>query len=146
MPLSLFKIDADSPSYLTNIKLNKPSGSLKHTGYFNTKIKGRMIGTHRLVYAIHNKVSLDDMEGMVVDHIDGCKINNNPSNLRLVTVRQNAQNSHRHRLGKLVGASLIKSLNKWVSQCEIKGKATVIGYFDTELEAHNHYLEFIELL
>ena len=39
------------------------------------------------------------------------------------------------------GACFIKDRNKWLSSIKIDGKHKHLGYFDSELEAHNAYLE-----
>lgn len=44
------------------------------------------LGVHRIVYAWYNKII---PTGMVIDHIDNNKTNNNLDNLRMVTPREN---------------------------------------------------------
>lgn len=51
--------------------------------------KRKWFSMHRLVYeAFNGKIP----EGMVIDHVDGCKTNNNLSNLRCVTPKENCNN------------------------------------------------------
>ena len=80
---------------------------------------------------------------MVVDHIDGCRINNNVNNLRVVTQRDNCTICFRRNAdsfsSKYVGVCFIKSRGKWRSTISINGKNKQIGYFNTELEASYSY-------
>lgn len=56
----------------------------------------KTVRVHRLVWmAFYGSIP----EGMVINHLDGCKTNNNLSNLEMVTPKQNAQ--HASRLGLL---------------------------------------------
>jgi hypothetical protein len=53
-------------------------------GYASTKIEGKPVLLHRLL--------LNPSEAMEIDHIDGDRLNNRRSNLRVVTHKQNMQN------------------------------------------------------
>jgi len=79
-----------------------------------------------------------------IDHINGNRLDNKITNLRPVTKRQNSQNKKIHRDGKLVGCRFNKLLNKWQSGCSIKNKYKSLGYYNTELEAHNTYITYIK--
>ena len=75
-------------------------------------------------------------EGYVVDHKDRNPANNNASNLRWVTQRENCWNQKERKN---------KSGHKYVRQVGKKFQATVavsIGLFDTAEEAHEKALEF----
>ena len=87
-----------------------------------------------------------------VDHIDGNGLNNQRSNLRFTTGRQNQQNAKKHRIGRLVGAYMFKSNYKdktyiyWAAQIKINGKTTYLGLYPTEQEAHDAYLKALEVM
>lgn len=77
--------------------------------------KRRLQYAHRIIYALTNNQLIP--AGMVVDHRDTDKKNNNPSNLRLVTVAVNTRN-RKPNAGKLHGATLIvtKSSTYWIAR------------------------------
>jgi hypothetical protein len=70
-----------------------------------------------------------------IDHIDRCKTNNNSDNLRIVTNQENTFNTNAK------GYFWDKKSKKWRSVIMINNKIIILGYFDTEEEAHNAYLE-----
>jgi hypothetical protein len=80
------------------------------------------------------------------DHIDGDGLNNTKANLQISTRRKNAQNTINHRNGRLFGAYFHKKVGKWHSRISIDGHRLNLGFYDTELEAHNAYVSRCELL
>ena len=105
----------------------------------------------KLKIAIHKLMqSTFDMGGGCIDHINGVRCDNRLENLRIVTSRENSQNKVCHRQGKLVGTSLRnkgRNLKKpWQSAIKINGKRKSLGYFATELEAHQTYMAKCKLL
>ena len=110
-------------------------------GYCQVKFKGRMVRYHVVVFVL---LKGDIPAGYVIDHIDGNTINNNISNLRLVTNRQNNQNRAIHRNGRLVGCFYDKQRRKWRAQIGVNGKRKYLGLFDTEQEAHEAYTGCLE--
>lgn len=123
-------------------KLNKRTGVLTNKGYLRTKINKKSYPNHWLVWALHNNNILPKYPLEEIDHIDGNRINNNISNLRLVSKRENCNNLKCHREGKLPGCSFNKSINLWVSRISLNNKVKLLGYFKTKEEAHNKYAEF----
>ena len=75
----------------------------------------------------------------VVNHKDFNKLNNNASNLEIVSQRQNTNRKHLKSTSQFVGVSWNKLLKKWASQIVYNGKIEKLGYFDNELEAHFTY-------
>ncbi|MFA6278358.1 MAG: HNH endonuclease signature motif containing protein [Pedobacter sp.] len=79
-----------------------------------------------------------------IDHIDGNPLNNKIINLRKANSGENKQNikrsSKNNKLGVL-GVCFIKSRNKFLAQIMINYKQKFIGYFNTQEEAYNAYVE-----
>jgi hypothetical protein len=71
-----------------------------------------------------------------IDHINGDKADNRIVNLREVTNQEN-----QHNQTKAKGYSWDKNANKWHSCIKLNSKKIYLGLFNTEVEAHNAYLE-----
>jgi len=69
-----------------------------------------------------------------IDHIDGNRLNNKLSNLRVVSQQQNNWNRTNAKGYRQVG-------NKWVSYIHLNGKKLYLGTYDTQSEAHTTYLK-----
>ena len=113
-----------------------------NSGYFfivlNKDKKSKVIYIHKLVaisFLNHKPCGFK----IVVDHIDNNKLNNNLSNLQLITTRENLSKDKRHCSSKYTGVYLHKPTNKWLSHIRINGIKKHIGYFENELDASNAY-------
>lgn len=75
-------------------------------------------------------------EGMEVDHINGDKLDNRRSNLRLCTRRQNSRNKRvaRSKSGHL-GVYWSNQNKKWNAQIGPNGKSISLGFFDDMQDA-----------
>lgn len=86
-------------------------------------------------------------KGQEVDHIDGNRLNNRRSNLRLATNAENQQNtgsrkgSSRHK-----GVSWIAARGVWRVAFNWRGKTHFVGYFTDEAEAALAYNAAIQPL
>jgi len=78
----------------------------------------------------------------VLDHIDNDKSNNCVKNLQVITQRKNMTKDRKNKTSKYVGVSVVrlKKGDKWRSQILINKKVYYLGLFNTELEAHNAYI------
>jgi hypothetical protein len=74
----------------------------------------------------------------VVDHIDNNRLNNNISNIQVITHRENSSKDRR-KTSKYTGVCLPKKGNKWVASININKKRFHLGYFIDELEASTAY-------
>lgn len=128
---------------------------LNENGYYYCFLfedkKSKKVKPHQLVAIIFLGHSLCGMD-LVVDHIDGNKLNNHVSNLRIVTPRKNSINyrnlNSKTYTSKHVGVHIAKWKDRYNKECvairaciHIKGKNVSIGTFKTEEEAHLAYLE-----
>jgi hypothetical protein len=104
--------------------------------YKDGKMKKHKV--HRLVAQAYLDNYANDLE---VDHIDGCRINNQISNLRMVTHQQNHFNRTTAK-----GYIWNKRDKKWQAYIKINGKQKHLGYFDTEAEARDAYLTAKKIL
>jgi len=104
----------------------KPNSKTLDTGYASSRA-GYM---HRII--------VNAPSNMLVDHINGDKLDNRKSNLRLCTMSQNKANSTQYSSNKsgYKGVYWHKHVKKWQSQIRYKGKIYHLGSFDTALEAH----------
>jgi hypothetical protein len=62
---------------------------------YAARIEYRDNGSRKTIYMHHDIAGRK--EGLVTDHIDGDGLNNSRSNLRLVTVKENAENNYIRR-------------------------------------------------
>lgn len=79
--------------------------------------------------------------GVVVDHIDGNRLNNQRSNLQLASQGQNLANTKRKSKSGFRGVrkcALCKS-RPWVAQISIDGRTVALGGFETKEAAARAY-------
>jgi len=133
-------VKQDGRRYEPKLVLNKANRS---NGYCQVQFKERIVKYHTIVYIL---LCGDIPEGLVVDHINGDKIDNNIKNLRAVSIRVNAQNAHSHRKGKLVGSTFHGDSMKWMARIVINKKSIHLGYYHTERAAHEVYCKALELM
>ena len=97
---------------------------MSDTGYAvrRNSLEGGTVRLHRLV--------ANTPEGKVTDHLNGDKLDNRKSNLRICTQKDNAQN-----LKNIKGYTWDKSKNKWMVRYHNK----YYGRYKTESEAKKAY-------
>lgn len=76
---------------------------------------------------------------IVINHIDLNRLNNNLSNLEIVSQRKNCNRKHIPHSSKYTGVSWDKFSNKWHSQIYINGKLKNLGLFNKEYDAYLVY-------
>ena len=81
------------------------------------------------------------------DHIDHNGLNNQRSNLRVATRKQNIRNSTGNKKAMSIykGVTFYTKENKWVAQISINGKNKYLGIFTDEIEAAKKYDEMAKL-
>jgi hypothetical protein len=102
---------------------------------------------HRKAYYIHHDV-IGNIKGMVVDHINGNKLDNRKENLRVTTNAQNIHNTgsykKKDKTSPYKGVIWNKKAKAWQATMRINGKQTTLGRFETEdaaANAYNHYVK-----
>ena len=103
-------------------------------GYNRLTIKTKKLYRHRIIAHAFINLDINDPK-LQVDHIDGDRLNNNIVNLRIVS---NQQNQWNHTKAK--GYSWDKVKQKWRSHINVSSKKIHLGYYTTEEEAHQAYL------
>ena len=80
-------------------------------------------------------------DNLEIDHIDGNRLNNQRSNLRLATSSQNKMNRGPRKDNKsgYKGVSWHKQRDKWTSRIMANGKYLSLGLFDNIFEAVRAY-------
>ena len=91
-------------------------------------------------YSLHWAIIGKPPEGLCIDHINGNGLDNRKRNLRFCSTRENSQNTERHRMGNLVGASRLRGSSLWRSQIKINGKNVYLGLYDSPGKANLAYM------
>jgi hypothetical protein len=127
-------VDDDSYGELARHKWH-----INGAGYAVRFIGGRI---NKKALLMHRFI-IDAPQGMLVDHINGNKLDNRRSNLRICTQAQNQMNvgKHRDNSSGYKGVSLSKRVGKWRADIKANGKRRTIGYFDTAERAAFAYNE-----
>jgi hypothetical protein len=99
-------------------------------GIENSKIGFINLKAHQFAWYWVNKKCVE-----CIDHINGIKNDNRICNLRVLTHQKNLWNT------KAKGYSWSKKNKKWYAKIGYNYKCISLGYFNTEQEARNAYLE-----
>lgn len=118
----------------------KPSGKLKliqnvassKIGYNHIQC-GNKLYRHRLIAYTFLGLDINNPKQQV-DHIDGNRLNNKLSNLRVVSHQQNQWNRTTAKGYQQIG-------KKWMAYIHLNGKKLYLGTYDTQSEAHTTYLK-----
>lgn len=121
------------------IKYSK-CGTLTDDGYYQTTIDGKKYQLHNLIWLYMT----GNLPSKQIDHIDGVRNNNSWSNLRDVTIRENAQNQRMHREGHLPGVQYIAKGNRFIARAWVNGKRIYLGCFKTAEEANKTYMSYVK--
>lgn len=117
------------------IKAGQLAGYIDVHGYHRLMIDGVKYYAHHLVWFWVHGEWPDE-----IDHIDGDRSNNVPSNLRLCNRSQNNFNSRRSTgESGLRGAYLDHRNLQWYSKIQLGGQVTFLGNFATAEDAHRAF-------
>jgi hypothetical protein len=96
--------------------------------------------------SMHRLLMLYPRATYVVDHIDHNGLNNQKSNIRVVTQRGNLWNLKRGGTSRYKGVCWDKRSRKWLAQIVISNRKKGLGYFKVEEDAAYAYLRAIKKL
>ena len=105
------------------------SRSLNTRKYYETYINGKHFKCHRIIGMVYI-----DNPKLQIDHKNRIQTDNRVENLRIVTNQQNQFNRNAK------GYCFDKRCNKYQAKIQVNGQRKYLGYFDTEEEAHQAYL------
>ena len=136
-PVEHFKNQRGYKCFNSNFA-NKKAGTENH-GYLIIKLDGTLYRAHRIVYAL---VHGDCPNNFEIDHINGDKLNNKISNLRLASRNQNMKNIkiYKNNTSGFIGVRWYKKYNKWTASAGRKN----LGYFyllEDAVKARDEYVK-----
>lgn len=115
------------------------AGKIQKAGYKEyrqVKHRGEAYYEHRVIWILHNG---DIPEGMQIDHINGCGLDNRIENLRILSVIENNRNKRRSSRGSksgFTGVTFDRSISKWKAHIEIAGNHKHLGNYDSPEDAY----------
>ena len=140
---ALLSFDVDNGAFTRKIafpgyRAGTIAGSVDHYGYITIMVDGKHYKAHRLAWLYeHGEWPIPE-----VDHIDGDKLNNRISNLRVSSSRMNAENKRAaKRTNKLGVLGVSLKHGKFLAQIQVKGVKVHLGYFRTQELAQIAYLQ-----
>ncbi len=130
-----WKIRRGYPSQWNDRYSGNIAGQITENGYWVITIDYKSYRAHRLAW-VYMYGELDQY--MEIDHINGDRLDNCLSNLRLATKSKNMANSRgKSRSGLPKGVE--RNKKRFSSRIMIDGNRINLGTYDTPEEAHIHY-------
>lgn len=113
------------------------AGANNGSGYLQIRIRPRAYYVHRIVWEMLNGPI---PEGIEIDHRNGIRSDNTPSNLRLATPSQNLCNKS-CRPNKTGFKGVYQFRERYVSRISCNGKTHSLGSYSSAEDAHRAYCE-----
>jgi hypothetical protein len=115
---------------------NRKAGA-ESMGYLRIHYKKRYYKVHRIAWMlVHGSLPEGDL-----DHINGDKMDNRISNLRVVSVAVNQQNLKKAKISNKLGLLGVSAKgSRFRAQITVDQKKKYIGTFATAIEAHTAYI------
>lgn len=120
------------------VRAGSVAGSVDRVGYRKICVGGDMLLAHRVSWFIYHGFNPE----LSIDHIDGDKGNNDPSNLRLVEFHQNQKNMKKPSSNTTGYKGVYRNSGRgkpFCAQVKSKGVKYHLGKFDTAEEAKYAY-------
>ncbi len=110
-------------------KKDQEAGYINRGGYYFMMFEYKFYKNHRVIYFLNTGI---DPEEKQVDHIDGNRLNNKISNLRLATHKQNQDNRKKckNNTSGATGVTWHKGHNKYGGHILYNKKKLCLGYFN----------------
>ncbi len=128
-------VDDEDYDYLNQWKWYAAKGNSTYYAFRGTKTKKgqRTVRMHRVI--------MNTSKRQEVDHIDHNGLNNQRSNLRNCTFKQNQANKIKKKncYSKYKGVYWFNKVKKWASYIRINGVLKYLGTFSSEIEAAKTY-------
>lgn len=123
-------------------KNGKKAGNPQKIGYYVLSIDKIHYLAHRIAWCHF----YGEWPELLIDHIDGDKLNNKISNLRLATKQENQWNSNIWKSNKsgFKGVFWNSQKNKWQAKATKNYAGVHLGFFDDPLEASEAYKKYAE--
>jgi len=126
------------------VEAGAPAGQPHPSGYWMIGVRGRRYLAHRLAWLF----SYGRWPEATVDHINGDRRDNRPSNLREASASQNTMNGKRRSTNTsgFKGVSWRPDQKKWRAYIVKDGRQTSLGSFDSPEKAHAAYASAAALM
>lgn len=139
---SVMMVDDDSFDFVNRWKWKRHvNGYACRTGWDKERQTWTCILVHRLL------MGETASRQIVIDHINGNKLDNRKENLRIVSQTQNNYNRHvidsRNTSG-FTGVSWDKARGKWMAKTKHNGKIVYIGRYESAEAANLAYQEVVK--
>jgi len=108
--------------------------------------KKRSIKIHQLLAIVFLSHTPNGLQGLVVDHINGDKLDNSLDNLQLITQRLNSTKDRKRGTSKYIGVQWSEPRKKWKTTMIVNGKSKFLGRFKCELRAAVAYNQALKAL
>lgn len=120
---------------LNKILSNNRYISINKNGYAYFRFKGKDYFIHRFIMGLPRKYNNDTK--IIVDHINGNRLDNRKENLRICTKDKNPINckTYKNNTSGCKGVSWKKSLNKWQVELNYNKKRIYLGVYSDLKEA-----------
>lgn len=100
-------------------------------------VRGSWLGKKYQKHRLHHCIIGRPLKGFEVDHIDGDGLNNQRSNLRIVTISANQLNVNNYKYGKDAGVYFQRG--RWIARVTPMGRTIHLGTFKFKDQASDVY-------
>lgn len=116
------------------VHIGDHAGNDSGLGYLRVRVNYRLYLVSRIIWEMHNGPI---PEGYEIDHIDHNTLNNDITNLRMVSHYENTLNAPMRKDNKsgYVGVIWHKASSKWMAYVQVNKKRKHLGLFDSIDEA-----------